>query len=252
MLLFWVNSMIFGGRSVEIIKKKFGKEEGTVNNGAIEYANVQEFMLIDVESLALDDEFMKCHVLTEGMKETKALIKEAIEKGIKNFYRPKCDPSFTEGEGICFVEGKMPAVEKSYEWWVKVAKEFSPEHNSRIGTKLEYAAFMGVLIKQLVEDGKSPLDAWEMVCDASQELGHYWNSPNAKEELEPTGSREIFGMCDLANTWKMVAEEEGSDNYLIAAGGYDNNGVYSPLSQFILPEKCWYDNLDGVGWVIIS
>lgn len=243
---------ILGGRKMEIVKKRFIKEDDITNKTTIENKSIQEFIFIDVKSLSADDDFMKFIPHTRILRETKDLIAEAIKTRVEDFYLPKCDPSFTEDGGICFVAGKMPAVGKSYEWWVKTAEEYAPEHNSRIGTKLEYAAFLATLIKQLVEEGNELCKAWELVCYNSEELGHYWNSPNAQKAFELTGSREVFGMCDLANTCKMLKENEETDGFLIAAGSYGNISNYSPIAKLQHASNCKYENHDGVGWIIIS
>ena len=91
------------------------------------------FVLVEAESLSMDDEFMQWEPKSDEIIEAKELIAEAIRSGVKNFYRPKYDPSFTDGrKGICFVPGKRPAVGKSYYWWFDTAKEYWPERNSRI------------------------------------------------------------------------------------------------------------------------
>ena len=121
--------------------------------------------LVDAEKLSRSDKFLAYDPKTAREKETKALILEAIDKGVKNFYCHTLDPSFTKnGEGIFFSPGHMPAVGRSYPRWEKVAKEYAPERNSRLGTRLEYGAFLGVYIKNLVSKGKSIEWAWNAVC----------------------------------------------------------------------------------------
>ena len=60
-----------------------------------------------------------------------------------------------------------------------------PERASRLGIKTEYIAFLGVLIKKLVDSGWKVDDAWDAVCNDSKKLGHYWNSENAMHVPEP-------------------------------------------------------------------
>lgn len=98
-----------------------------------------DLVLVDAENLSMKDKFMQHEPKNDKERETKELIKEAIKKGVKNFYKPRGDVSFTDdGNGICYAPGKMPAVGKSYDWNEKAAKEFCPERNSRLGSKLEY------------------------------------------------------------------------------------------------------------------
>ena len=211
-------------------------------------------ILIEAESLSLDDEFMKHKPETEQEKETKALIKEAIEKGVKNFYRPIMDPSFTKtGENICYEKGRLPAVGKSYNWWKKVAEEYCPERNSRLGTRLEYGAFLGVLIKNLVADGECVSWAWNAVCNDSKELGHYCNSKDAKHDFEPTSSRCICKYYDLDNTYKVLAKDEAG-GFWVAGGYYYYAGPKGnvPLTDICLYSRRCYDRDVSVGWLVLS
>ena len=212
-----------------------------------------DFILIEAEKLSMDDEFMKFEPVTVEEHATKELISKAIKLKVKNFYRPKYDPSFTEdGKGICFVSGKKPAVGKSYNWWDEAAKKYKPERNSRLGTRLQYAAFLGVLIKKLIEEGKSMEWAWNAVCNDSRELGHYWNSENAKHEFEPTGSRMVCVFYDLANIYKILAEDEEAGGFWLSGGCFDNNGDNIPLaglySGFYRGNNYYY----GVGWIVVD
>ena len=106
------------------------------------FVSEDNFILIEAESLSLNDAFMKHKPCTKVEEIAKKLITDAIKAGVKNFYRPIMDPSFAE-DGIKFVAGEMPAVGKSYNWWVDTAKKYEPSHNSRLGTRLEYRAFLG-------------------------------------------------------------------------------------------------------------
>lgn len=216
---------------------------------------MSDFILIEAESLSRIDRFMLHIPRTKNEKEAKKLITEAIKAKVKNFYRPKYDPSFItdDGEDICFVAGKMPAVGETYEWWYAAAKKYSPLRNSRLGTRLEYGAFLGVLIKKLVESGKTVKWAWNAVCNDSKELGHYWNSENAKDDFEFTGSRCICGFYDLANTWKILSEDSLNDDAFWLAGGlYSHASTLLPLAD-ITPchEYNEYDDY-GVGWIVLS
>ena len=181
------------------------------------------FVLVEASKLSLKDEFMKHKPKTDAERKFKELLTKAIQTGIKDFYRPRMDPSFSEDGGICYKAGLKPAVGKSYNWWNKVAVEFYPERHSRLGTRLEYVAFLGVLIKKLVDSGWTVENSWNAVCNDSRQLGHYWNSKNAKHDLEPTGSREICGFFDLANTYKILARDEEAGGFWLAGGDCNNN-----------------------------
>ena len=206
-------------------------------------------ILIEAESLSVNDISLQYEPKTECERKTKRLILQAIEKKVKNFERPICDPSFTDKRktDICFVPGKMPAVGKSYNWWKDIARKLK----LKLGTRLQYAAFLGVLIKKLIEEGKSVEWAWNAVCNDSKELGHYWDSEDAKHAFEPTGSRYICGFCDLANTCKILAEDEDAGCFWLAGGDYFLNGYGSPLAGFYHLTGRLNDLNVSVGWLVL-
>lgn len=210
------------------------------------------FVLVEASKLSVEDDFMSHEPTTDAEEELKKLLTDAIKSGLHDFYRPVLDPSFNEDGGICYAQGKRPAVGKSYNWWKKAAEEFMPERGSRLGTKVEYVAFLGVLLKNMVNNGWSKAQAWSAVCNDSRELGHYWNSENAKHEFEPTGSRKIVSYYDLANTFKILAEDEEAGGFWLAGGNYGNDGDYCPLADL----DHFYFRVDdvnfGVGWLVLK
>ena len=214
---------------------------------------VEEVAFIEAEELSLNDRFMKHKPCTKAEERAKQLIAEAIKAGVKNFYRPIMDPSFVD-DGISYIAGKKPAIGKSYNWWVDTAKNYNPSRNSRLGTRLEYGAFLGVLIKKLVEEGMTVKWAWNAVCNDSKELGHYRDSENAKHEFETTGSRCICGFYDLANTCKILSEDGESSGYWVAGGYYVLYGIDDPIADL---EHNVYGSRSilhaiGVGWIVLS
>ena len=214
---------------------------------------IKDFVLVEAENLSMNDEFMKFEPQTAREEQTKYLIIDAINNETKNFYRPKYDPSFTDnGKGICFVPGKKPAVGKSYPWWRKIAHNFYPERNSRLGTKLEYGAFLGVLIKKLVEEGNSVKWAWNAVCNDSKELGHYWNSEDGKHELEATGSRCVCGFCDLANSYKVLERDSYSQCIQLVGGSCNKFSFNSPLAFYKYFNSRSVVFGYGVGWIVLE
>ena len=255
-----VETILPAGEITEIIKLEDGRYKVVQMVAEVSKEVVSEtrdfdndFILIEAEDLSMDDIFMKYNPINTEETKVKALISEAINKKVNNFYRPKCDPSFTaSGEAICFVSGKKPAVGKCYEWWHRVAKNYKPERNSRLGTRLQYGAFIGVLIKKLVEEGKTVKWAWNAVCRDSRELGHYWDSENAKQDFEPTGSRMICGFYDLANTFKILADDGDKSGFWLASGTYDINVPIADLFYDSSKNGRIDNNDDGVGWIVLD
>jgi len=210
------------------------------------------FVCIKASELSLDDEFMQYQPKTDREKKFKEWLEEVIKKGIDDFWRPRMDPSFDKKGNICFKAGEKPAVGKSYKWWRENARKFNPKRKSRLGTKSQYIAFLGVLIKALVAEDWDIDEAWNAVCNDSKKLGHYWNSENAKHTFEPTGSRAIAGFYDLANAYKILAEDEEAGGFWVAGGSYYFDGDYYPLAGLGHCFDCSGTLIDSVGWLVLS
>ena len=211
------------------------------------------FKKVPASELRLNDEFLKYCPKTEEEQYFKSLVETAIKSGLKDYWRPVCDPSlYNTGYNIYYEPGNVPFYGTNlYKWWERVAREFKPEQRSRLGTKNEYIAFLAVLIKELVNSGKSVEWAWNAVCNDSNELGHYRNSVNSKDGVEVTGSREICGFFDLANTWKIVVEHEYSADFWLAGGAYYQKGDFSPLATLVYGgSSC--NTRGACGWIVFD
>ena len=210
------------------------------------------FKRVPASELRLDDDFLNYQPKNFAENNLKCFVQTAIKNGLKDFWRPVYDPSFDDNGCICYHPGNMPAVGKSYNWWYKHAKAFCPERGSRLGTNSEYGVFLAVLIKELVASGKSVEWAWNAVCNDSKELGHYWESKDAKHDFETTGSRDICGWYDLANAYKILAEDEEASGYWLAGGGYRNFGDRRPLAGLFLDFDWRNWNFFGCGWLVLE
>ena len=184
----------------------------------------------------------------------KNLIIKAISQGGKDFYHPKYEPLH-----VMRMETFVMYLVRNQLWESLAsggrlkAQNFNPQRNSRLGTKTEYTAFLGVLIKKLVEIGWVVEEAWNAVCNDSTKLGHYWSYDNLKRALEMTGSREIAGFCDLANTLKILAEDKEAGVFWIAGGYYFVYAHSNPLACLHLDEDdVWESKEHSVGWIILE
>lgn len=195
---------------------------------------------------------MKYSPKTDKEKAFKELLSEVIKSGLKDFYCPILDPSFIDGTTkICYEPKKKPAVGESYKRWEVAAKNF--DKLCRIGTRSEYVAFLGVLIKKLVEKGWSVSKAWKAVCIDSKELGHYCDSKESKDDFEDTGSREVCGFYDLANTGKILAFDKDAGGFWCATSWYCYGGKDCPLAYLSLnTESRNYLFYDSVGWLVFE
>lgn len=206
-------------------------------------------VLIKASKLSLKDKFMEYEPKRKSEQKFKQLLTEVIKRGVKDFYKPKNDPSFRDdGYGITYEADKLPAIGRTFKWWRYTAKMFNIARKSRLGTKSEYIAFLGVLIKGLVNEGWDIADAWNVICNNSQKLGHCKGADNAKDEFELTGSREICGFCDLLNTYKLLADDTDTGCFWIAGCAYNSN--LSSLSRLLFDYRLGYLGMFSVGWII--
>lgn len=214
-----------------------------------EIANA-ECILVEASKLSLKDVFMSHKPKTEAEKKFKATLTEVIANGIEDFYRPAMDPSFANKActKIHYKAGDLPAVGKSYIWWEATVKD----SKWCLGTKAQYVAFLGVLIKMLVAKGWTCCEAWNAVCNDSKNLGHYNNSDNAKHQFEYTGSREICGFFDLANTYKILATDVEAGGFWLASGCYLDFTYSDPLANLDL-NYCYIGNYNNsVAWLVLK
>lgn len=138
-------------------------------------------------------------------------LENAVSKSLNEFRVFSTDPSMDDNGKLQFVPGFEPAVGYSYKEWEEIAKE----NGLRLGTVYEYTLFLGWLINSLIQEGWSEKDAWYAVCSDSSKLGHYYDDVFCRD-LEPTGSRRVCGKSDLANTVKILARDEISNDFLCA------------------------------------
>lgn len=208
------------------------------------------FPIIDPSEL-VGHKLLKHKPKTRRQERLLADIRKGIELKLPVFRAPCMDPSEEDGK-IVFKPGKKPAVGHSSAWWDKTWKEFMPSKKSRSGTNLHWAAFLGKLMKYLTDERNYSVEAaWEAVCNDSRDLGHYWNSENAKHDFEPTGSRKVGLFCDLANTCKILKKWE-APGFLLAGGRYDNYGYDYPLADLGTIYVPDYDRNCSVGWLVLD
>ena len=204
-------------------------------------------VLVRASKLKLSNSFMKHKPKNKQEKEFKKNLSEVIKKGVKDFYRPICDPSFNEdGTGIHIKFGERSARGKSYSWWKKATRQFRPD--CRLGTKDEYIAFLGVLIKEMVDNGWNVNDAWYAVCSDTEKIGSF-KFPGAYKD---TGTCEVCGFYDLANTVKILDDAENK-------GFWHVGGFYSMMTPQTYPISHLFHQCDPdvehwstVGWLVIE
>lgn len=244
--------MVSNGRIIDAKVLADGRARLTIETNKVKALKDDMFVLIEASKISMYDDFMLYCPQTVKSKVLKQLLTKVIKKGVKDFFKPTVDPSFENGK-IYFEAGNIPETYQYYEWWEEMAERFWPDRGSRLGTKFEYVAFLGVLIKRMVEKGWNVEDAWSAVCCDSKKIGHFCDSIDSKNGLELTGSIEVCGFCDLGNTYKILADEpdEWSDRFLLAGGSYLCRGTDNPLTHI---GYCYRDIVipNSVGWLVLS
>lgn len=102
-----------------------------------------------------------------------------------------------------------------------------------------------LLLLRLLKDGFATI---EQLADDSEEIGHYWDSENAKHEFEKTGERQLGGLYGFAgNTVKIVKDSESSSGFSRLGGYYCNVGSGYPLAGVNPDYSPLTTRIDGVG-----
>ena len=237
------------GKSVEfIIVSELAEEQ---QPAVLNTENLDDVFPIIAPRELVGHKFLKHNPKTERQKNLLANIQKAIKVKLPAFRATCMDPSEENGK-IVFKPGNKPAVGHSSAWWDETWKNFMPNKNSRSGTELHYAVFLGKLMKDLIDERNySVTAAWEAVCNDSRDLGHYWNSKDAKHEFESTGSRKVGAFFDLANTCKIL-KKYGASGFLLAGGYCNVDSIFYPLADL----DTFYDPDDfcdvSVGWLVLD
>ena len=223
-------------------------------NLEIESLSDERLVMVDPTKAGFYDNVLNYISENDDIQAFVEAVREVQKAGVEAFYRPVMDPSL-EDDKVMYEKGKKPAVGHSYNWWVKATKVMPAieGRNWTMGTEYQYYAFLVQLINSLVEDGWSMDKAVNSVVLDSKELGHYRNSLNALNDFETTGSREVCGFFDLANTCKLLSctnEEVGG--FWVAGGGYHGGSDFCPLADLFHDFNVAIDYFDSVAWLVLK
>lgn len=170
---------------------------------------------------------------TDRQKKYKKDVLEALANKPKEGFRwiPVYEPSRTTDGSVQFVKGEKPLVVLSCPEWDKMLEEYSPENESGKSSKTTYF----LLSLRWLKDGFATL---EQLAEHSEEIGHYWDSEDAKYEFEKTGERKFGGVCGFAgNTCKIVEDSNSASGYSLLGGNYNYDGYESPFAD-VSPINC--------------
>lgn len=133
------------------------------------------------------------------------------------------EPSMGEDGVIFFEKGNPVAVGINELKWREYAKKFDEKHSSRLATLSELFLWYAYRIA---------VRGWDFsyVADNSSSAGNYWNSPEASQDFELSGVREVGGFSDgIGNTDKLVSLETGG--FALVGGFYYNFGFEKPVAN---------------------
>lgn len=181
----------------------------------------------------------------------KRLRKAVIEGRMYDFFVQPQDASISANGNIAFYKDGEPAIDMSYDWWEEQAKKFDKDHNSRLATALEYDARNFALLKKLVENGWKPFSAWyALMHNSSRLVDNYMEIKDSNQRIKRTGSKIVCGFADLGNTYKILAKEEGHDNFWLAGTSYMSSPRFEPIAK-MYPLNDYYKGIrSAVGLVV--
>lgn len=150
--------------------------------------------LVKASKLNVEGAFMKRLPKTDSERDLMIAL-AVLMQDAKDFYCFKRQ-TFVDSIGMVVGYNIIPdSLEGlSYNQWVAIARGLDYDKNSRIGSKREYILLLGVLLKELVNDGWSIDDAWEAVCNSTDML---------LKSCETKGDIPI--LIDIVKTSKMLA-----------------------------------------------
>lgn len=198
-----------------------------------------EFMHLYFEDLTEDDLMYnpngtKRKFVTVRQNLLAANIIQALNNKPKEGYRwiPSYEPTRI-GNNLAFVPGETVLCswgQISYHDWKVMATNYSPNNGSRVAFDTTYF----LLLLRWLKDGIATI---EQLADDSKDIGHYYDSEDAKDFAEKTGERFFGGLFGFAgNTFKIVQTSSiiSLKAFSILGGCYDVEGMDCPIAH-ILP-----------------
>lgn len=204
------------------------------------------FPIVRASELSLKDKIFQHKPNTDRQMEFRDRLVSVIESGIPDFRAQSCHPLF-DGKKRCLYYNRgqyfWPAAMSNIKWKI-VAEEFCPSKKSRLGYEKERNAFLGVIIKLLVEERHYSLEnAWYAVCDNSEEIARY--------RLNDKKYNSIGGFQDLGNGYSITLSDKEDGVFIYFGGKPDDRGDYRPLINTIRDTtRADYVCDIATGWVV--
>lgn len=217
----------------------FGKFSKKAETTTITSLTDNRLVKIDPQEPGFFDEVLNFKSTNKSINDFIEAVAEVKEERIEAFYRPIYDPSDVGDHLVAYMKGMRPATGHSYNWWVKTASNMPAVEGRHwcVITEYQYYAFLVWLINQLIK-AETVEETLNQIIIESKELGHYYNSKGSTKGngFEPTGSRCICGIYDLANTAKILAcsNQEAGGFWLVSGdfSCYSNDLPLADLDHF--------------------
>lgn len=210
----------------------YQKENGTgywyckIKEGRDEFMHLY-FADLTENDLLYDANGKKREFATKRQEKFKADVLKALKNKPEEGFRwiPVYEPSKDTNGNIQFVSGQVVLRGlSSYEWESK-ATAYSPDNGSQIASIATYF----LLLLRWLKDGRATI---EQLADDSEDIGHYWNSENAKHNYEKTGERQFGGLDGfVGNTYKIVKDSHSGSGFSVLGGRYGDGGDEYPVAD---------------------
>ncbi len=231
-------------------KKREKQEKQKKRKLGIVSTDDARLVLIDPTSEGFFENILGYVTENEKLKDFIEAIKEVKEERVGPFWKPIYDPSL-DGKEVVFKAGGIPAVGYSFNFWKQKAEKMPTVQGKKwsVGSEYQYYAFLVWLVNSLEKKGWTIEKALKAVVLISKNLGHDYDS----EDFENTGSREVCGVYDLNNTYKMLSCTNEEDDGFWCAGGIHFCNCYDYPLAYLYHYSCVGSSCNyGVGWLVLS
>lgn len=195
-----------------------------------------EFMCLYFDDLTetdllYDENGKQREFTTDREKNLKADILKALNnKPIKGFtWLPVYEPSLYCKGNVQYVSGENVLTGLTCHQWEKLFNYYSPINGSHMASITTYF----LLLLRWLKDGLATI---EQLAVNSKEIGHYYDSENAKHRFEKTGERQFGGLKGfVGNTYKIVKDSESFSRFSAVGGSFNSYGNNSMLDIYHYP-----------------
>lgn len=206
------------------------------------------FPIVRASELTLNHGILAYTPKTKKQAIFKTRLEKVVKSGLCDFRAQSQDPIPLNGK-LIYRQHLPLEPSLSLIQWENRAKEVNPSKRSRLGYASQRIAFLGYIIKLLVEKHKYTLDeAWYALCDNSGKIAYFAHGHS-------TYLHSIGPFSDLGNGYSITINDlKESDCHFAFIGGHPlDDGKYRPLANIIFENfrssKDYTEN-SSCGWVV--